>query len=98
MLEKRVFYAHQVQKANNKLIKAQTPVEEARQYTLRDKAMEFAKSIPRPLPKKLEKLEIPEKNAKLSNHIENSLIKDLDSKHQAFKKSVEEIRRKFMNS
>lgn len=94
-LDQRVLYAHQVQRANTKLIKIQTPIEEVKMYTLRDKALDFAKTIPKPSPKKLEKLALfPNQTLNFGN----DLIADLDCKHQAYKKSVEEIRRSFFKS
>ena len=96
MLERRVKYASTVQQANHNLIKPKGPIQEVKQYTLKDKAIDFAKSIPTPLPRKLEKLEGIKNNDNQTFLIENKLINDLDLKHQEYKRSVEEIRKKFI--
>lgn len=91
MQDKRAKYAHTIQKVNTKIIKPMHVLEPIKPYTLKDKALDFAKSVPRPQKKKIEE-PVQEKDEKKYT---TSYINHLDLRHEELKKSVDEIRKKF---
>ncbi len=87
MLDKRRAYASAVQRVNTKIIKTKVRLEPLKAYTLKDKALDFAKAIPKPVAKR--QVEPP------SPKYENSKIAEFEIRHQELKKSVDEIRKQY---